>query len=77
MNENEQKLKILLAECKPTLLKIDNFIESMGKMGWGQVDIKIKVRNYVNFDVEMVARDHIDDKKSYYGKKFETKLDKK
>jgi len=77
MNENEQKLKILLAECKPTLLKIDNFIESMGKMGWGQVDIKIKVRNYVNLDVEMVARDHKDEKKSYYGKKFDSTIDKR
>ena len=77
MNDNDQKFKELLKVCNPTLYKVDQFIDSMGKMGWGQVDIKIKVRNYVNVDVEMIARDHKDDNKSFYGKKIETKIDKK
>ena len=77
MNDNEKTFKEILKRYKPTLFKIDEFIEGMGNMGWGQVDVKIKVRNYSNFCVEMVASDNKKDKKSYYGKKFDAVIDKK
>lgn len=76
MNDNNARITQLLKECNPTLYKIDEFIRSMGKMGWGQVDIKIKVRNYTNYKVEMTASGHKDEEKTYFGKKFDAVIDK-